>query len=158
MSACDVKSRFRFRVLINDVLVAAFRKISGLEMETDVAEFRTGDSPDFCYTPGASKASTVVFERGVIYNSGSSAEELKGWFNDVELSTTSTDLCGIERKVEIEHLDRDGDTIVRTIALYDAWPSKFSLGDLDTLDTEPWVETLELETSGIKVSPNRDKA
>jgi phage tail-like protein len=155
MSACDVKSKFRFVVRINNIVTAGFRKISGLEMETDVSEFRTGDEPGFCYLPGASKAATVVLERGVLYGGSSSASDLKSWFESVESSTATSTLCGIERPVEIDVLDRDGIGIVRTIRLFDAWPSKFTLGDLDTMESEAWVETLELQTSGIKIAGDK---
>ena len=50
--------KFYFKVEVDGGITASFQEVSGLDTETDVTEYRHGDSPDFTSIPVFNISST----------------------------------------------------------------------------------------------------
>ncbi len=70
---------FRFRVEINSVIEASFSECSGLQVETEIEEYREGGVNDFVHKfPKRTKYQTITLKRGL-----TDSEELWDWHQDV---------------------------------------------------------------------------
>lgn len=135
--------KFYFKVEVDGGMTASFQEVSGLDTETDVTEYRHGDSPDFTTIkmPGLKKSSDVTLKKGIF------TTDIKffTWFNDVKLNT-------IERKtVTIMLLNEKGDAeIVWTLT--NAFPKQVQGTDLNSTSSDAAVETLVLAHEGLAVT------
>ena len=120
-----------------------FRELSGLEAETQVIEYRAGNSKVFSTVkmPGLAQNGNVSLKKGVF----DSDNQFWDWYKTIKMNT-------IERvAVTIKLLDQNGDpTMVWT--LKNAWPTKITSTDLNAEGNEVAVETLELAHEGIVIS------
>ena len=135
--------KFYFKVEVDGGMTASFQEVSGLDTETDVVEYRHGDSPDFTTIkmPGLKKSSDVTLKKGIFTG------DIKffTWFNENTLNT-------IERKtVTIMLLNEKGDSeIVWTLT--NAFPKQVQGTDLNSTSSDAAVETLVLAHEGLTVS------
>lgn len=135
--------KFYFKVEVDGGMTASFQEVSGLDTETDVVEYRHGDSPDFTTIkmPGLKKSSDVTLKKGIF------TTDIKffTWFNEIKLNT-------IERKtVTIMLLNEKGDSeIVWTLT--NAFPKQVQGTDLNSTSSDAAVETLVLAHEGLTVS------
>lgn len=135
--------KFYFKVEVDGGMVASFQEVSGLDIETDVFEYRHGDSPVFSTIkmPGLIKSSDVTLKKGIFTTDVKFFE----WFKDIKLNT-------IERKtVTIMLLNESGDSeIVWTLT--NAFPKQVQGTDLNSTSSDAAVETLVLAHEGLAVS------
>ncbi|MBK6265138.1 phage tail protein [Marivirga sp. S37H4] len=135
--------KFYFKVEVDGGMVASFQEVSGLDIETDVFEYRHGDSPVFSTIkmPGLIKSSDVTLKKGIFTTDVKFFE----WFSDIKLNT-------IERKtVTIMLLNEAGDSeIVWTLT--NAFPKQVQGTDLNSTSSDAAVETLVLAHEGLTVS------
>jgi len=135
--------KFYFKVEVDGGMAASFQEVSGLDTETDVVEYRHGDSPDFTTIkmPGLKKSSDVTLKKGIF------TTDIKffSWFNEIKLNT-------IERKtVTIMLLNESGDAeIVWTLT--NAFPKQVQGTDLNSTSSDAAVETLVLAHEGLAVT------
>ncbi|MEL7001727.1 MAG: phage tail protein [Bacteroidota bacterium] len=135
--------KFYFKVEVDGGMTASFQEVSGLDTETDVVEYRHGDSPDFTTIkmPGLKKSSDVTLKKGIF------TTDIKffSWFNEIKLNT-------IERKtVTIMLLNESGDAeIVWTLT--NAFPKQVQGTDLNSTSSDAAVETLVLAHEGLAVT------
>jgi phage tail-like protein len=121
----------------------SFQEISGLDVETQVSEYRPGGSSSFSTikTPGLQKSGNVTLKRGVFAND----KRLIDWLNSIRLNrvTRST--------ITIRLLDeRRRPTMTWTLA--NAWPTKIASPNLSATGNEVAVETLELAYEGLTIA------
>jgi len=123
-----------------DSTVVSFQEISGLSIENEPIEYRSGDNPVFSVTkmPGMIKSGNVTMKKGVFAKDNAFWD----WFNEIKMNT-------IKRKsVTISLLDESGaPTMVWTLT--NAFPTKISATDLQADGNEVAVETIELAHEGI---------
>jgi phage tail-like protein len=128
--------KFRFEVDFGTELKGvAFQEISGLETETQVIEYRHGNSPVFSTVkmPGIAKYGNVTMKRGIFANDNT----FWNWMNELKTNTVK------RQTVSIKLLDESGNVAMRW-TLNNAWPTKISSTDLRSDGNEVAVDTIEI--------------
>ncbi len=135
--------KFYFQVTVDGGLEASFQEVSGLDIETDVVEYRHGDSPVFSTIkmPGLKKSSDVTLKKGTFTGD----VEFFTWFSELKLNT-------IERRtVIIKLLNEKGDPeIIWTLT--NAFPKQVQGTDLNSQSSDAAIETLVLAHEGLEIS------
>lgn len=130
----DPYRSFNFRVEIDNVTIAAFSEVGGLEASVDVVEYRTGS--DTLQTvrklPGLRKYGNIVLRRGLTQN-----HELWAWFKS-----------GDRRNGAIILLDDALNDALRW-HFTNAFPCKWEGPALNARASEVAIESIELATEGI---------
>jgi phage tail-like protein len=137
----DPLAAFNFVVEIDGVPVAAFAEVSGLDSETEVIEYRTGDSKvsSTLKLPGLTKYSNFVLKRGL-------TRDLSLW----QWRKTVVDGQTDRRNGVIVLLDESGSPVLRW-TFRDGWPCKWDGPDLDASKNEVAIETLEIAHEGLEL-------
>ncbi|WP_417910178.1 phage tail protein [Candidatus Electronema sp. PJ] len=121
----------------------SFQEVSGLDIEAQIIEYRSGNSKDFSTVkmPGIKKSGNVTMKKGVF----SKDNKFWDWFNQIKLNT-------IKRiPITISLLDEAGaPTMVWT--LKNAWPTKITGTDLKADGNEVAVESIEIAHEGIIIA------
>lgn len=133
--------KFYFSVNLGDETLG-FQEVSGLETETQVIEYRHGDSPVFypIKMPGLGRVGNVVLRKGVFAKDGN----FWAWYSEIRLNTIK------RRTVVINLLDEAGaPRMVWT--LRNAWPTKLTGPDLKSDSNEVAIESLELAYETMSV-------
>ncbi|KAA0129347.1 phage tail protein [Chryseobacterium sp. SN22] len=122
-----------------------FQEVSGLNIETDVIEYRHGASPDFSKIKmtGLQKFSNITFKRGTF----KSDNEFYAWFKTMQANTVE------RRSITISLLDENGEPAV-TWKVKNAFPVKLQSTDLKAEGNEVAVETLEIAHEGLTIENN----
>ena len=128
-----------------DSNVMLFQEVSGLSSETQVIEYRHGDtafSP--IKMPGLKKYGNVTMKKGVV----ASDSTFWAWYNSINMNTIKRET------VTIKLLDESGKpTMVWTLA--NAWPTRITGTDLKAEGNEVAIETLEIAHEGLTVVNSR---
>ena len=137
---------YRFRVTIDNMpeITAGFSECSGLTMDNDVIEYRTGaDQTHMRKLPGIRKFTNIVLKRGLTKDGS-----LYKWRKMVIDSDQPYRFSG-----SITLLGEDGQAAL-TWGFTNAWPSKLEGPALNAKNSEVAVETLELvvETLDFKAA------
>ena len=141
---------FRFTVEIEGFVRAGFQRISGLEHNVEVVEYREGgDNDSMRKLPGQSSFPNVVMERGMTADN-----DFEIWmkliYDPARLGGTAgqgnTD--DYRKDLTIFLHDKAGNQVKKWTVL-SAWPASKKLSDLDATASEVTIETLELATEGI---------
>jgi phage tail-like protein len=133
--------KFHFQVKW-DSEVMSFQEVSGLDIESQPIEYRSGDSPKFSTIkmPGMQKTGNVTMKKGVF----KSDNKFWDWFNQIKMNTIA------RKPVTISLLDETGaPTMVWT--LENAWPSKITGTDLKSDGNEAAIETIEIVHEGLTI-------
>lgn len=120
-----------------------FTEVSGLDVETEVIEYRHGASPEFHKRkmPGMRKFSNITLKRGTFRGDG----EFHAWYNTLTLADVN------RRDLTISLLDEAHEPVV-TWQVKNAWPVKVQSTDLKAdAGTEVAIETMELAHEGLTV-------
>jgi phage tail-like protein len=133
--------KFHFRVEWGGTSIA-FTEITGLDVETEVIEYRHGASPEYNKTkmPGLRKFSNVTLKRGVF----ASDNEYFAWFNTVNLNQ-------IERRDVVISLLNEEHAPVVVWKIKNAWPIKIQSTDLKADGNEVAIESMELVHEGLEI-------
>lgn len=135
--------KFHFSVDIGDQKDLAFQEVTGLETETQIIEYRGGNSKQFATVkmPGISKVGNVTLKKGIFVKDN----KFWDWYSQISMNL-------IKRvPVVIKLLDEKGNpTMVWT--LQNAWPTKISGTDLKADGNEVAVESLEIAHEGLTVA------
>ncbi|WP_321372899.1 phage tail protein [uncultured Draconibacterium sp.] len=119
-----------------------FTEVSGLDVETEVVEYRHGASPEYFKTkmPGMQKYSNITLKRGTF----AADNEYFDWWNTVKLNK-------IERRdITISLLNEEHSPVV-VWKVKNAWPTKIQSTDLKAEGNEVAIETMELAHEGLTV-------
>lgn len=119
-----------------------FTEVSGLDVETEVIEYRQGASPEYSKIkmPGMQKFSNITLKRGTF----ASDNEYYNWWNMVKLNT-------IERRdITIKLLNEDHQPVI-TWKVKNAWPTKIQSTDLKADGNEVAIESMELVHEGLSI-------
>ncbi|NPV90565.1 MAG: phage tail protein [Firmicutes bacterium] len=138
----DPYRSFRFALEIDGIEAALFTEASGMNVSYDVIEFRAGDNKGRSVKlPGLTKIGNVTLKRGV-----SDAMDMWEWFKGDGEGIVGA----IERKdVTIKALDEEGSETA-TWTLYEAWPCKYVVSNLNASESAVLIETLELAFEGFE--------
>jgi phage tail-like protein len=134
--------KFHFQVKW-DSEVMSFQEVSGLDVEAQPIEYRSGDSKTFSTVkmPGIKKFGNVTMKKGVFKGDN----KFWDWLAEIKMNV-------IKRKpVTISLLDEEGNpTMVWTLT--NAWPSKITGTDLKSEGNEVAVESIEIVHEGLTIA------
>lgn len=133
--------KFHFQVEWSGTKIG-FTEVSGLDVETEVVEYRHGASPEYSKVkmPGMQKYSNITLKRGTF----ASDNEYFKWWNTVKLNT-------IERRdITISLLNEEHEPVV-VWKVKNAWPAKVQPTDLKADGSEVAIESIELAHEGLTI-------
>lgn len=142
--------KFHFLVEWGDKFRIGFTEASGLDFETEVIEYREGNSKKYNKTkqPGLTKFSNVTLKRGSFQGDLDFYNEWKKTYFFQEGNKTG-DL--FRRPITIKLLDEQHSPIL-IWKLENAWPSKVQSTDLKADANEVAIETMEVVHEGLVLS------
>jgi phage tail-like protein len=130
---------FNFQVFVDDKEVGGSSECSGLNMETDVIEYRTGkDDHHMKKVPGLKKFTNITLKRGY-----SKDKYLYDWRKTVLDGKTE------RRSGEIVLLSEDKKPVLRW-EFYEGWPSKLEGPSLNAKNNEIAIESLEIAVERLE--------
>lgn len=136
--------KFHFKVFIgSEDSAVLFQEVSGLETETQIIEYRHGDSKVFSpiKMPGISKVGNVTLKKGIFTKDNS----FFTWYSAISMNTIKRET------VTIQLLDEQGrPTMMWTLT--NAWPTKITGNDLKSDHNEVAVESVELAHEGLIIA------
>ncbi len=136
---------FHFEVTIGsaDGLKGAFSEVTGLNSETQVIEYRHGNSPVYSpiKMPGITKVGNVTLKRGIFKSDNS----FWVWYSSIKQNTIK------RQNVVIALLDEKKTTTMQW-TLTNAWPTKFSGADLKSDGNEVAVHSIELAFETLSIT------
>ncbi len=131
---------FNFIVKINGIAVAGFNEVTGLEVETQIIEYRIGSEPTTVHKlPGLTKYANIVLKRGYTRD-----QELWQWVSD----TVGGQI--VRRNGSISMLDETGQT-VQQFYFVEGWPSRYEGPHFDAQNSAVAIETLEITHEGLNL-------
>ena len=138
--------KFYFLVTIAGTDIS-FQEVSGLDIETDVMEYRHGDSKTFgtIKKPGLIKTTNIILKKGVC----AADSPLMDYFNKLMLDKAN--YAANRRQIDIRLMDEAG-AVIMTWTLINAFPAKLSGMDLESDSGEIAIEMLELAHEGMAIS------
>lgn len=133
--------KFHFQVEWGGTLIG-FTEVSGLDVETEVIEYRHGASPEYVSTkmPGRQKFTNITMKRGTFAGDN----EYFDWWNSVALNTVE------RRDITISLLNESHEPVV-VWKVKNAWPTKVQSTDLKADGNEVAVESIELAHEGLVI-------
>jgi phage tail-like protein len=132
---------FHFRVEWGGTNIG-FSEVSGLNIETQVIEYRDGLSPDFSTVkmPGMQKYANITLKRGIV----ATDNEFFDWWNTHQLNQ-------IERRdITISLLNENHEPVI-TWKVRNAFPVKVEGPGIKATGNEVAIESLEIAHEGISI-------
>jgi phage tail-like protein len=119
-----------------------FSEVSGLEIQTEVIEYREGSSPEFSSIkmPGLKKISNIVLKRGIVKGDN----EFFEWWNSIRLNNVE------RRNIVISLLNENHEPVVNW-KVKNAFPVKIQSSDLRASGNDVAIETLEISHEGVNI-------
>ena len=133
--------KFHFRVEWGGTRIG-FTEVTGLEVSTDVIEYRDGASPDYSKIkmPGMQKFGNITMKRGTFAHDN----EYYNWLNTHALNTVE------RRDLTISLLNEKHEPVV-VWKVKNAWPVKVQSTDLKGDGNEVAIETIEIAHEGLTI-------
>lgn len=134
-------SKFHFSVEWGGTKIG-FTEVSGLDLETEIIEYRHGASPEYSKIkmPGMQKFSNITLKRGTF----KSDNEYFKWYNTINLNKVE------RRDLTISLLNEEHEPVV-TWKVKNAWPLKIQSTDLKGDGNEVAIESMELAHEGLVI-------
>lgn len=133
--------KFHFQVEWGGTQIG-FSEVSGLDVETEVVEYRHGASPEYSKVkmPGMQKFSNLTLKRGTF----ATDNEYYDWWNSVKLNTIE------RRNITISLLNEEHEPVV-VWKVKNAWPTKIQATDLKADGNEVAIESMEIVHEGLSI-------
>lgn len=151
-SALDPFRKFKFRVKIDNIVVAGLTKCSALTVSVASSDFRSGDMDSFKQKlPGQASFEHITLEQGmtnspVFENWATAMSNYLG--NKGADSEKTPDNFRKDIDIEIYNLNN---AKVKGFRVYNCWVSKYTVSDLDASSNDVLIHTLELQNEGIQI-------
>ena len=141
--------KFHFQIEWGENLKIGFTEASGLDFETEVIEYREGNSKKYNKSkqPGLTKFANVTLKRGTFEGN---FEYYKEWRKTVLFQERNKTGSQYRRTVTLKLLNENHEPII-TWKLLNAWPSKIQSTDLKADANEVAIETMELVHEGLEI-------
>lgn len=119
-----------------------FTEVTGLTLETEVIEYREGNSPEYnkIKMPGLRKFGNITLKRGTFAGDN----DYFNWFNTVTLNTIQ------RRDITISLLNENHEPVV-VWKIKSAWPVKIQSPDLKADANESAIESIEIAHEGLVI-------
>jgi phage tail-like protein len=133
--------KFHFQVQWGAARIG-FTEVTGLDISTDVIEYREGSSPEYhkIKMPGMQKFSNITLKRGTFKGDN----DFYKWFNTMALNT-------VERRDLVISLLNENHEPVVVWKIKNAFPVKVTSTDLKSDGNEVAIESLELAHEGLTI-------
>jgi len=134
-------SKFHFQVNWGGTQIG-FSEVSGLDIESEIIEYRQGASPDFSKIkmPGMVKYANITMKKGMLKGDN----EYYEWLQTIQLNTVE------RRDITISLLNEEHMPVV-VWKVRNAFPTKISGTDLKADGNEVAIETLEIAHEGLTI-------
>lgn len=141
--------KFHFLVEWGDGFRVGFTEVSGLDFETEVIEYRAGDSKKYNKSkqPGLTKYSDITLKRGTFEGD---FDYFKLWQETYYFQEGNKTGSRYRRTITIKLLNESHQPII-TWQLENAWPKKVQSTDLKADANEVAIETMEIAHEGLTV-------
>jgi phage tail-like protein len=141
--------KFHFQVEWGDGFRIGFTEVSGLDFETEVIEYRAGDSLKYNKSkqPGLTKYSDVTFKRGIFEGDH---DYFKLWKETYYFQEGNKVSSRYRRTITIKLLNETHQPVI-TWQLTNAWPKKITSTDLKADASEVAIETMEVAHEGLTI-------
>lgn len=141
--------KFHFQVEWGQDFRIGFTEVSGLDFETEVIEYREGNSKKYnkLKQPGLTKFSNITLKRGTFQGDFDYYNLWKETYFFQEGNSTGSKF---RRTVTIKLLDEAHNPVI-TWKLTNAWPSKIQSTDLKADANEVAIETMEMVHEGLEI-------
>lgn len=141
--------KFHFQVEWSEDARMGFTEVSGLDFETEVIEYREGNSKKYNKTkqPGLTKYSNITLKRGTFEGDFNYYKEWQKTYFFQEGNKTGSKF---RRTITIKLLNEEHEPII-TWQLENAWPSKIQSTDLKADANEVAIETMEIAHEGLTI-------
>jgi phage tail-like protein len=135
--------KFYFSVDIGDQTDIAFQEVSGLDIDTDVIEYRHGNSKNHSTIkmPGLKKYGDITMKKGVFTKDN----RFYDWIKEISLNTYK------RLTVVVRLMDEDGNAKM-TWTLTNAWPKQVTSTDMNSQSSEAAIETIVFVHEGLTVA------
>ncbi|WP_316784534.1 phage tail protein [Pedobacter frigiditerrae] len=136
--------KFRFEVdLGTELKGVAFQEVSGMDVETQIIEYRKSNSKLFSTEkmPGITKYGNVTMKRGIFVNDNT----FWNWHAEIKMNTIK------RRTIVIKLLDEAG-KITMQWTLSNAWPTKITSTDLKSDGNEVAIDTIEIAHEQLTIT------
>jgi phage tail-like protein len=126
-----------------------FTEVTGLDLETEVIEYREGNSPVYSKNaqPGLKKLTHVTMKRGTVLED---FEFFKLWRETAKFQESNKIKKVFRRDITIKLLNEEHQPII-SWTLLNAWPCKVQSTDLKADGNEVAIETMELVHEGMTI-------
>lgn len=133
--------KFHFQVEWGGARIG-FTEATGLDISTDVLEYREGSSPEYhkIKMPGMQKFSNITLKRGTFKGDN----DFYNWYKTISLNT-------VERRDLILSLLNENHEPVVVWKIKNAFPVKVQSTDLKADGNEVAIETLEIAHEGLTI-------
>jgi phage tail-like protein len=133
--------KFHFQVEWGGAKIG-FTEVSGLDVSTDVIEYREGSSKEYhkVKMPGMQKFSNITLKRGTFGGDN----DFYDWYNTIALNTVQ------RRDLVISLLNEKHEPVV-VWKIKNAFPVKVTSTDLKADGNEVAIETLEIAHEGLTI-------
>lgn len=138
MADFELPVAFSFELTISGINGdAAFKEVSGLEMEMTTEEVTSGGENRFKYKlPGIMKFNNLILKRGLVLNDSG----LSSWFGDLFKSGLNSLVK--PKTMEVSLLDSKGESQAKW-SFVNAYPVKWKGTDLDSMKNDLFIESIE---------------
>ena len=133
--------KFHFQVEWGGTKIG-FSEVSGLDVETEIIEYRDGASPEYSKIkmPGMKKFSNITMKRGVFQ----SDNDYFTWWNTTSLNKVQ------RRDITISLLNENHEPMM-VWKVKNAWPAKIKSTDLKADGNETAIESIEIAHEGLSI-------
>ncbi|WP_194775016.1 phage tail protein [Pararhodonellum marinum] len=141
--------KFHFQVEWGEGFRIGFTEVSGLDFETEVIEYRAGNSKMYNKSkqPGLTKFSDVTLKRGTFEGDFDFFKEWRKTYYFQEGNKTGS---MYRRDVMIKLLNENHEPVI-VWRLENAWPRKIQSSDLNAEANEVCIETMVLTHEGLSI-------
>jgi len=141
--------KFHFQVEWGDDFRIGFTEVSGLDFETEVIEYREGNSKKYNKSkqPGLTKFSNITLKRGTFEGDYDYYKEWRKTYFFQEGNKTGS---MYRRTITIKLLNENHEPIL-VWKVQNAFPSKIQSTDLKADGNEVAIETMELVHEGLEI-------
>jgi phage tail-like protein len=141
--------KFHFQIEWGENLRMGFTEASGLDFETEVIEYREGNSKQYNKSkqPGLTKYSDITLKRGTFEGDFDFFNLWKQTYYFQEGNKTGS---MYRRNVTLKLLNENHEPVI-TWELKNAWPSKVQSSDLKADGNEVAIETMVLVHEGLTI-------
>lgn len=152
-SAFDPFRKFKFRIKVNNTVVAGLTKCSALTISVESKEFRSGDMDSFKHKlPGMVSFEPITLEQGVTNDKTFEtwASAMSNYVGNMSADAQKTP-NNFRKDIDIEIFNLNNEK-VKAYRVFNCWVSKYTaVPDLDANSADVMIQTLMLENEGIKV-------